>query len=145
MSTSTKTSSTPIPKPSVTPASSTTKRKDVVFTNKERLNQTQLKNVTDGEAEFESELLTLYKEDLESSIIKLEKALLTQNTKDSIHYSHDIKGSSGNIGADYIREIARTMEETCKLGRLDEAVLYLEQLKEEAKQIYSIIDSHLNK
>lgn len=125
--------------------SSVKQTKRVDLSRIERLNLEQLKNVTEGDPEFESEILKLYQEELSSSLEKLVQALELKNRKDSTLYSHDLKGSSANIGADAIREIGRVMEEICKDGSLEEAEMYLDQLREEVNEIHSILDKHLNR
>ena len=57
------------------------------------------------------------------------------NTEDAGRQGHQIKGASGNIGADALREIASEIEIAGKAGYSDRLILLLPQLEKAFYQL----------
>ena len=78
------------------------------------LNKTQLTSVCDDDEELRKDILDLFIESLNESIYKIE-GLLLDSSKECIYAElkfiiHDIKGSSGNIGAEDLHLLCKNIE-----------------------------------
>jgi len=102
-----------------------------------------LKEVSEGDKEFEQELIDLYKETCEEKLPLLETALKKLDSENSILYSHDIKGSSANIGANVVRQISEKMELFSRKGEYKEAHKLYPELKEELQKTYEVLAKYI--
>jgi HPt (histidine-containing phosphotransfer) domain-containing protein len=102
-----------------------------------------LNEISEGDKEFEKELIELYKEACTEKITLLEESLKEAHPDNTILYSHDIKGSSSNIGAEAVRKISERMEILCREHRYKEAYDMLQELQQELTATYSAFDLYL--
>eukprot|EP01101_Sappina_pedata_P005362 TRINITY_DN242_c0_g1_i2.p1 TRINITY_DN242_c0_g1~~TRINITY_DN242_c0_g1_i2.p1 ORF type:complete len:139 (+),score=58.39 TRINITY_DN242_c0_g1_i2:116-532(+) len=111
--------------------------------DKLRLNLEQLEEASTGDLEFQVELLDMFKEQVELSMDSLMDALSSED-KQSILYSHDIKGSASNLGLELVRRLAEKSEFACKKAQykmvLDEIYPLLQ---EEIIETTRVIDSYI--
>lgn len=68
-----------------------------------------LRNTFDDDAVL-AELYTMYADDTAKRMVELRDALGANDTQRCSRVSHTIKGSSGNVGANAIRELAGRLE-----------------------------------
>ena len=73
--------------------------------------------------------IEMYRKGVAASMAALEEAIASENTDNVRMHAHAIKGSSANIGALQIREIAARLEEAAKAGDIGGAPLALSSLK----------------
>jgi hypothetical protein len=68
--------------------------------DEDRFNPNRLKDVSDGDKEFETELVELFNESFDESLQKLVAALDTSDKDEAnaILYAHDIKGETNVVG-----------------------------------------------
>lgn len=70
----------------------------------------RIKETSDGDTEFEIELIEMYLEDAKENVDLIKKALDTQNSDELKHAAHTLKGSSANIGAIATEKAALALE-----------------------------------
>jgi len=87
-----------------------------------------LRQISNAEPGFFRELIELYSQQMPKSIQKLSIALKAQNEKESVLMSHDMKGSSANIGAEACRDLAAEMEKLCKERKFQETENLLKKM-----------------
>lgn len=74
------------------------------------VNFKQLQDISSGEIGFERELVDMFRQGFESAVANFEDAFHKGDLKGCIHWAHDIKGSSRNIGADLIGQYSERFE-----------------------------------
>jgi len=89
----------------------------------------RLLDASDGDKTFEKDLIDVFRETCEGRVGELEAAFQAENEEDSILLSHDLKGSSSNIGAELIRLVSEKMEMLCRHKKYQEALGCIDQLK----------------
>ena len=67
-----------------------------------------------------NELISLYKQQFDSSMQKLMKAAKEKDQPNSILFSHDIKGSSANLGCKAVSEKSLELEKLARAGKLSD-------------------------
>ncbi|GAM27208.1 hypothetical protein SAMD00019534_103830 [Acytostelium subglobosum LB1] len=112
-------------------------------TPKERFLSKTLAEYSDGDLEFENELITSYIGSVKEHLPQLEASLKKRDEKDSILHSHDIKGSSSYIGAEAVRFLSGKMEAYCKEGQLEKAEEYFDELSAEVDQLFILLEKHI--
>jgi histidine phosphotransfer protein HptB len=96
-----------------------------------------LQEISDGDAEFELELLQVYVDDTHTHIIAVRDAIAKADFSKIELEAHHIKGASGNVGANAMHSIALALEK-CGVNKImDEAPVLLEQLE----QKFSLVES----
>ncbi len=75
------------------------------------INLEYLNQISEGDQEFELELLNLFIEDAESHLGAAITAIINQDYKALEREAHHLKGSSGNVGAQNMRELAYALEQ----------------------------------
>jgi len=107
------------------------------------LNLEQLNDVSCGDKEFEKELFDMFQEHFGGTFKKLKEALEKKDHANAVLYSHDIKGSSANLGGVGIKAVSEKMETLCKVFLYEEAAELLPVLEEEHKKMTSAFKSYL--
>eukprot|EP01117_Protostelium_nocturnum_P001718 TRINITY_DN1211_c0_g1_i1.p1 TRINITY_DN1211_c0_g1~~TRINITY_DN1211_c0_g1_i1.p1 ORF type:complete len:309 (+),score=130.34 TRINITY_DN1211_c0_g1_i1:128-1054(+) len=75
-----------------------------------RFDSTRISSLSEGDKEFESELIGMFRENLVERIPQLKESFKTQDEKMCRDYSHEIKGSAASIGAESLRFLCAQME-----------------------------------
>jgi histidine phosphotransfer protein HptB len=109
----------------------------------ERFQKQTLADYSEGDHEFERDLIESYKTSIAEHLPKLEEALKTEDEKESVLHSHDIKGSSSYIGAEAVRFVSGKMEAHCKQKNMKEAAKHLQELKTEVKEVFILLDHYM--
>lgn len=99
-----------------------------------------LKEIMEGEFEM---LINTFVADSLAKIEELKTAIANQDADSLRKVAHSLKGSSSNICAGNLSELARQLEFMGKEGKLDGADGILAQLREEFATVKSILSSHL--
>eukprot|EP01097_Dermamoeba_algensis_P003794 TRINITY_DN2582_c0_g1_i4.p1 TRINITY_DN2582_c0_g1~~TRINITY_DN2582_c0_g1_i4.p1 ORF type:complete len:123 (-),score=20.98 TRINITY_DN2582_c0_g1_i4:15-383(-) len=108
----------------------------------QKFNSAQLQEISGEDLEFEKELIDLYKGEFEAALERIKTALEEGNEKEFILYSHDLKGSSANVGADAISAICKTMEKLGKDGKMMEGDKYVPYLEAEYEAFVEVFDQY---
>jgi len=124
-----------------------------------KFNLEQLRQISEGDHEFEDDLMEAYKSELESLFVQLEPGLkeaITHNCSlanktepqlknlhdDCVRLAHDIKGSSANVGAEGVREVGRVMEELARAGQYSQVLALLPKVRQEFEEFCKIWEDH---
>lgn len=105
--------------------------------------KTRLTEVSEGEYVFEKELIDIFIEVCAEKLPQLEEALREGKHDESVHHSHDLKGSSSNIGAEVLRRISEKMEALCRESNYAEALTYYPQLQKEFENTRKVMEDYL--
>ena len=76
-----------------------------------------------GKPDFLNELIELYKKRAPIILVDILNSHKEGNQEEFEKSSHSLKGTSANIGADYIRAVCEEMEVAGREGRLKEEVI----------------------
>lgn len=82
------------------------------------LDRKQLLEMTDGDVEFERELLGTYRSAATGTLVRLRTAVATGELSQVIREAHALKGASLNIGAGALGECAAAIETAARAGDL---------------------------
>eukprot|EP01119_Soliformovum_irregulare_P003031 TRINITY_DN13314_c0_g1_i1.p1 TRINITY_DN13314_c0_g1~~TRINITY_DN13314_c0_g1_i1.p1 ORF type:complete len:124 (-),score=28.87 TRINITY_DN13314_c0_g1_i1:48-419(-) len=104
----------------------------------------RLTEVSDGDKDFEADLIEIYRETCEQKLPLLEEALKSKDKDNSVLFSHDIKGSSANLGAERVRKISGDMEMNCRNEDYDKALEDFPLLNEQLQATYKVLEDFLN-
>ncbi|AFY74591.1 HPt domain-containing protein [Synechococcus sp. PCC 7502] len=99
------------------------------------INLEYLNQISDGDEEFELELLNLFIEDAKQHLAVAEAAIKTQDFKTLEREAHHIKGSSGNVGAQTMQTVAYALEQQSLKQSLEEVPEKIESLKSYLQEI----------
>ncbi len=90
----------------------------------------QLYQLSDGNQDFEVELIKLFFVETKTLLASLSGAIVSQNIQRVEHLAHQIKGSSGNIGFRSMSAIADQLERQARQKNLTSAPILLQELTE---------------
>eukprot|EP01132_Coremiostelium_polycephalum_P002227 gene2227-2744_t len=105
--------------------------------------QRTLADYSEGDHDFEKDLIESYKNSVTEHLPKLKESLKNKDEKESILHSHDIKGSSSYIGAEAVRFVSGKMEAYCKANQLDDAEECLSELELEINDVFKRLDDYM--
>jgi HPt (histidine-containing phosphotransfer) domain-containing protein len=103
----------------------------------------QIREVADGDVEFERELIETFLLDGEEQIRRLEVALRDQDAEEVRVRAHTIKGSSASAGAILMQELACQMEQIGAGKELAQAPNVYSELKDAFEQSRELLLAHL--
>jgi CheY-like chemotaxis protein/HPt (histidine-containing phosphotransfer) domain-containing protein len=103
----------------------------------------QIQEVADGDVEFERDLIETFLSDSEEQIRRLEGALREQDAEEVRGRAHTIKGSSANVGAKVMQELAYQMERIGAGKELAQAPDVYSELKGAFEQAREFLQAHL--
>jgi PAS domain S-box-containing protein len=84
-----------------------------------------------GEEELARKLIGIFREDIPKQVSGLRTSIEGSDAEKVSWYAHKIKGSSANIGAMSLSNIAAEMDQASRDDRLDEVVLMLPELEKQ--------------
>jgi len=102
----------------------------------QKFNDDQLTQISDHDHEFEEDLFSAYKSEIQSHLDLLTQALPKDDKTDEEHktcerLAHDVKGASNNVGAVGVGSVGKELEDLCKQRKYDEAFLCLPKVRQE--------------
>jgi histidine phosphotransfer protein HptB len=75
------------------------------------INLEQLNQISEGDVEFEIEVLQVYVEDISQRLNKIRDQIVSNNWSQIMGEAHHLKGSSSNVGAFQVQILALQLEE----------------------------------
>lgn len=93
--------------------------------------------LSDGDRQFEAELLQLFIEDTGSNLEKIRQAIAAQDIDQVRRISHHLKGASANVGALSFSDVAGQLEQQARrddISRAPDCYGQMEQIFLEVKQ-----------
>ncbi|WP_199249616.1 PAS domain S-box protein [[Phormidium] sp. ETS-05] len=104
----------------------------------------RLQEISDGDVDFQREILTVFVEDGHATLGKLRQALDNGDVQEVRNLAHALKGASGNTGISPIQEIALNLERLARdTGGLDGAVAMVATLEKLLEMVAVSINSLL--
>jgi histidine phosphotransfer protein HptB len=100
----------------------------------------QLYQISEGNQEFEVELIKLFFVETKTLLAHLSEAIVAQNIQRIEHIAHQIKGSSGNIGFRSMSAIADQLEQQARQQNLTLAPRYLQELTQWILEIQQFLE-----
>ena len=88
----------------------------------------RLRELTDGDAEFEQELIETFKDSAQTILVQLRAHLVDGDAGGIGRQAHALKGASVNIGADAISKCAAEIESAARAGDVGAAREMLDDL-----------------
>ncbi|HWQ66099.1 MAG TPA: response regulator [Methanospirillum sp.] len=89
-----------------------------------------------GDSDFLKEVFTLYREDSQKLMYKMQEAVKNADPTALMEASHALKGSSGEVGARAIAGISLELEKLGMAGTIEGAAPLLEQLESELSRAF---------
>jgi len=102
-----------------------------------------LSQLSDGDREFEAELLSVYLEDTASHLAALEEAVAAGNVESIEREAHHIKGASGNVGALGMHILTAELESLGKQKTKAGADRLTLKLRAEFEAVQSFIQAYI--
>ncbi len=94
--------------------------------------------LSDGDKEFEASLLQLFVDDTRSHLTALQTALQEHNLDGVRRLAHHLKGSSANVGAMGLSQLAATLEQDAREERLHNGPTLFQQMEALFEQIQTL-------
>jgi len=107
------------------------------------VNVQRLNDITDGDLDFERELIESFLADTEQHVTELESAVREKDGEALKLHAHGIKGSSANAGARRLEEIAVRLEEICVEKESEKGRVLLEDLRSEFERVREYLMNHI--
>jgi len=105
------------------------------------IDRDRIHECTFGDVVFEQELLRAFVEDAEFNLVEARKALETNDAIVIAHASHQIKGSSANVGVRFMPEIAAKLEHQASENCLEDIEGLLIELEDILNQVKALIET----
>jgi len=102
-----------------------------------------LHELSDGDVDFEIELLQLFVEDSLGQVSALEAAIATQNATQVERVAHHLKGASANVGAKPISQLASEIEEQARRSHFQGMQTLVQALQSSLSQIQIYVVSQV--
>lgn len=106
--------------------------KDAVVLDRQRL-----RDLTDGDAEFERELLETFVASVRVLLGDLRASLMARDPASVAKAAHALKGVSLNVGATSMAKCAAELETSARVSKVDPIDVTLEQLRNEEQALWA--------
>ncbi len=100
-----------------------------------------LHHLSDGDADFEMELLQMFAEDAQIHLVDIRSAIENSDYSQVSREAHYIKGASANVGAEILREKAEELEQQAHQNQIADAPKLLSELEAFLKRIQEFVNS----
>jgi HPt (histidine-containing phosphotransfer) domain-containing protein len=100
-----------------------------------------LRQLSDGDAQFERELLALFVDDTEKHLGRLSDAIAGQDPNQIRLLAHYLKGSCGNVGVMPLHHHAATLETSARRGELSVGPALLDEMQRLLYQVQQLLHS----
>ncbi len=101
----------------------------------------QLRQLSEGNEEFELELLQIFLTETRSLLQQAQQAILRRDAPPLAHIAHQIKGGSGNIGMREIVRLARELEQSTQVRDWESATNQVEQITRSLNYVQNFLHS----
>ncbi|KGF73900.1 hypothetical protein DO97_06000 [Neosynechococcus sphagnicola sy1] len=88
-----------------------------------------LHQLSDGDTEFQMELLDVFVTDTQSNLDLIKTAIAAQDCRGVEQSAHRIKGASGSLGITAMQSVAATLEDQARDQQLTDAIELLSRLE----------------
>jgi HPt (histidine-containing phosphotransfer) domain-containing protein len=101
------------------------------------LDRQRLRDLTDGDVEFERELLETFVASVRVLLGDLRASLMARNPTSIAKDAHALKGVCLNVGATSMAKCAAELETAARAGKVDPIDVTLEQLRNEEQALWA--------
>lgn len=101
-----------------------------------------LHQLSENNSQFEFELLAIYIENVQENLEIFKTAIASQDFQQIAKLSHHLKGSSGNLGATTMYQVAEKLEQMSRQQQLAGADKLVEELEDILTQIQAVVINH---
>jgi hypothetical protein len=102
----------------------------------------QLQQFSEGDTEFELELLQMFVEDTQVHLAAIKAAIATNDFRQVEHKAHQIKGASANVGATTMRLDAEKLEKLARQHQLEDADNFISSLEKFLHQVQIYLNNN---
>ncbi|MBI2425729.1 MAG: Hpt domain-containing protein [Candidatus Hydrogenedentes bacterium] len=113
------------------------------MTENSAMDFSRIQETSDGDRAFETELFEMYLEDTADRIQRLDTAIGSGDLELCRREAHTIKGSSANVGATRLQELALRLEGCDPVTRKPDAQALLTKIRDEFELVKSEIGAYL--
>jgi histidine phosphotransfer protein HptB len=106
------------------------------------INLEHLRQLSEGDTEFELELLQVFVEDTQSHLDAAISAIAANDYKTLEREVHQIKGASGNVGAEAMQALASILERQAQKEELINSRDAITQLEQYLSQVKTFMTSY---
>jgi len=100
------------------------------------LDRARLRDLTDGDADFERELLETFAASVRNLLGQLRDGLLARNAAGVAKQAHSLKGASLNVGAISMAAWAAALETAARAGHIEPIEATLDELRSEEQALW---------
>jgi PAS domain S-box-containing protein len=104
----------------------------------------RLQEVSDGDAEFERELITAFVASGEETLRDMQAALARQDTNALSQSAHRFKGACANLNIEFLASLAQAIEVGTKAGAIHDWKADIDQLETEFRQVCAALQGSMN-
>lgn len=104
----------------------------------------RIQETSDGDVEFEQELIEMYLEDALEHCRAIEESHSGGEAQMIRQAAHTLKGSSANIGASHIMKVAYEIEVAATQGNLDQVKELLPSMNDSLEKTTSAFQAYLD-
>jgi signal transduction histidine kinase/CheY-like chemotaxis protein len=108
-----------------------------------QLNWKHLHQISDGNYEFELELLQIFVEDSQTHLEALKGAIANQDPWQAEQAAHHIKGASANVGAKIMQAAAAQLEQQARQKQIQAPEHFLAEIEQSLNQIRAFVQSRI--
>jgi len=108
-----------------------------------QLNWKHLHQISDGNREFELELLQIFVEDSQTHLEALKRAIANQEVWQAEQAAHHIKGASANVGAKIMQSAAEQLEQQARQNQIQAPEGFLTEIEQSLDQIRAFVQTKL--
>ncbi len=107
------------------------------------LNLKRLQAISGGKKEFEQKLLAVYMERTETDLVKIHQAIAERDFSTIVQQAHRLKGSSANVGATLLTQVATQLETAAKQQDLSQCAKWISTLEPNLKNLKQFIRQYV--
>jgi HPt (histidine-containing phosphotransfer) domain-containing protein len=104
------------------------------------INWDRLHQISDGDGEFEVELLHMLAEDVTEQILALQAAVVDHDPAALKHLAHYLKGATANLGLTVMSGLALQLEECAATEQYEEAAQLVAAFQQQQHQLVAYLD-----
>ena len=109
----------------------------------ECVNLVRIQETSDGDLEFEQELIEMYIEDAREHLDALKAQIAERDVEQVRRSAHTLKGSSSNIGATKMQDMSYQMEVLARDAGLSGAADHLEKMNKALEETEAFYNKYL--
>lgn len=106
------------------------------------INLQYLSQISDGDLDFELELLNLFVEDAKLHLDAAEAAVNARDCTALGREAHHLKGSSGNVGAQAMQTVAYALEQQSLKNSFDGVAEKIQEMKSFLIEVEAFVSTH---